>query len=186
MNLMNKFQPLLVLLTALGAVFLQTSVNGLRWLVGAQVDLLPGLMVYAALTCGPGMVTVVALLGGLWFDSLSANPPGISVLPLLAVGVVIHANRAVILRNQAFAQAVLGLTASGAAPVLAVLLLLTAGQSPLIGWASLWQLGVLALGGAVLTPALFKLLDWVNHSLTYPLAPPPAFRTDREIKRGRV
>lgn len=182
----NKLQPMLVLLAALVAVYLQTSINALRWLLGAQVDLLPGLMVYAALTGGPGLVTAVALLGGLWFDSLSANPLGTSVVPLLAVGVVVYRNRAVILRDQAFAQAVLGLTASAAAPVLAVLLLLTAGQTPLIGWGSLWQLGVLALGGAILTPALFRFLDWLNRSLTYPVAPPPAFRADREIKRGRV
>ena len=45
-------------------------------------------------------------LGGLWFDSLSANPLGVSVLPLFLVGLAIHLNRELILRDQAFAQVV--------------------------------------------------------------------------------
>ena len=39
-------------------------------------------------------VTLLArLLGGLWFDSLSANPLGVTVLPLFAIGLAIHLKR---------------------------------------------------------------------------------------------
>ena len=51
------------------------------WL-GAQIDLLPALMVYAALNAGLPTVALLAVFGGLWFDTLSANPLGISILPL--------------------------------------------------------------------------------------------------------
>src|SRR5947209_15681885 len=39
------------------------------------------------------MVAVLAVAGGLWFDSLSANPLGVSILPLLMVGLLIHGRR---------------------------------------------------------------------------------------------
>lgn len=43
-------------------------------------------MVYTALTSGPFMMIALAVVGGLSFDTLSANPLGTSVLPLLTVG----------------------------------------------------------------------------------------------------
>ena len=51
------------------------------------------------------------------FDSLSANPLGVSVLPLFLVGFLIYRQRELILRDQPFAQFVLGLGASAAVPV---------------------------------------------------------------------
>jgi cell shape-determining protein MreD len=177
---------MMILLAAFLAVYLESAINVLRQLVGTQVDVLPALMVYAALTGGPGTIALLAVLGGLWFDSLSANPPGVSILPLLVIGAVIQANRTIILRDESFAQFVLGLAASAGAPILAVVLLVTLGENPLIGWASLWQLGIMTLGGAVLTPLIFILLDRLQQALTYPLATPDGFRPDREIKRGRV
>lgn len=187
-NTMNSdnLHALLLLATAFLAVFAQMTFDGFRWLCDTQLDLLPALMVYAALTFGPGLIAVLAVLGGLWFDSLSANPPGISVIPLLAVGAVVYANRQVILRQETFAQFVLGLCASAVAPALSLVLLLTFGQSPLLGWVLLWQLAVMALGGAALTPLLFKLLDGLHRALSYPTALPASFREHREIKRGRL
>jgi hypothetical protein len=43
-------------------------------------------MIYASLSSGFATVALIAVLGGLWFDSLSANPLGVSVLPLLVIG----------------------------------------------------------------------------------------------------
>ena len=66
------------------------------------------------------------MLGGLWFDSLSANPLGVSVLPLFVVGLAIHVKRELIVRDQTFAQVVLGAAAPAlAVPLLTLLLLLT-------------------------------------------------------------
>src|SRR5436309_2700103 len=91
--LMNWLDTILVLLAAFLAVFWEAAFQGLRHLLGAQLDLLPPLMVYASLCASLSTVVLLAVCGGLWFDSLSANPLGISVLPLLAVGVAIYANR---------------------------------------------------------------------------------------------
>src|SRR5439155_24001371 len=106
---MNWLNTILVLLVAYLAVFWEAAFNGVRHLAGAQIDLLPALMVYASLCAGLATVALLAVLGGLWFDSLSANPLGVSVLPLFIIGLAIFASRELILRHQTIAQSFLGL-----------------------------------------------------------------------------
>jgi len=183
---MNWLHTLLVLGAAFLAVFWEAAFGGVRYLVGAQVDLLPPLMVYAGLCTGVTTVALLALLAGLWFDSLSANPLGVTVLPLFAIGLAIHLKRELILRDQTFAQFVLGLGASAAAPVLTLLLLLTMGRAPLLGWGTLWQLLVMSVGGAIATPICFELFGWLQRTLVHHGATETSFRPDREIRRGRL
>lgn len=182
---MTWLSTILVLLAAFLAIFWEAAFGGIRRLLGAQVDLLPALMVYASLCGDFATVCLLALCGGLWFDSLSANPLGISVLPLFAVGVPLYINRGLILRDQTFAQFVLGLAASAAAPVLTLGLLLTAGHSPPLGWGTLWQLIVMAFGGALATPVCFALFDGLHRAFVHRSASQTSFRPDREIRRGR-
>lgn len=182
---MNPSRPMLILAAAFLAVFGEAALPGIRRLLGAQVDLLPALMVYASLCGGLATVVVLSVCGGLLFDSLSANPLGVSILPLFAVGMAIHLRREMILRDQPFAQFVLGFGASAATPVLTVLLLLTGGQSPLLGWGSIWQWMVMTVGGAVATPILFLLFGWLDRAFGYRRAAQTSFRPDREIRRGR-
>lgn len=182
---MNWFHTILILLGAFLAVFVEAVWDTPRRLFGAQVDLLPSLMVYTSLSRGLAVVALVALTGGLLFDSLSANPLGVSVLPLFLVGFVIQRYRGLILRDQSYAQWVLSLAASGAAPVLTWLLLLNAGYAPLVGWYSLWQWFVMALLGGVAGPVWFSLFDRALQALTYRPIKEITFRPDREIKRGR-
>jgi len=146
---MNSFNGILVLLAAFLAVFWQAALPEPRHWIGAQVDLLPTLMVYASLAAGLTTVGLLAVCGGLLYDSLSANPLGISILPLFVIGFAIHLRRDLILRDQPFAQMVMGLLASGLTPLLTVLLLLTAGRAPMLGWGSLWQWLVMTAGGAI-------------------------------------
>ena len=90
---MNFFNSILILAAAFLAVFAEAAFQLPRHLFGAQVDLLPALMIYAALNADLVTVSLLAALGGLWFDSLSANPLGVSILPLLAVGFPIWLRR---------------------------------------------------------------------------------------------
>ena len=176
---------ILILIAALLAVFLQGTFGGVRSLLGAQVDLLPALMVYTALTSGPVMMMTLAVFAGLMFDTLSVNPLGVSVLPLLLIGLLLQLRRDLLLRDQIYAQFVLGLIASAIAPVMTLLTLFTLEQSPLLGWGSLWQWLVMSVGGGVATPVLFFLFDRLNHALGYQPIVESSFRTDREIRRGR-
>jgi hypothetical protein len=182
---MNWLNTIILLCVACLSVFLEASCDGLRRLLGAQIDLLPALMVYASLRCEMVGVTLLAVLGGLWYDTLSHNPLGTSVLPLFAVGFLVYPRRGLILREQFYARFVLGLGASGAVPLLTLLLLLSMRQSPLVGWGTLWQLVVLTVAGGLLTPVCFWAFDALNHALSYRPAAESSFRPDREIRRGR-
>ena len=182
---MTLLPSILVLLVALLALFAETALPGLRHWLGAQVNLLPGLVVYTALNSGLATLTLLTVLGSLAFDSLSANTLGVSLLPLFGAGLVLHARRELILRDQVFAQFVLGAIASAAVPALTLLLLLSAGHRPLLGWGTLWQFAVMSLGGGIATPLWFVLFGWLNRVLGYQMVVETSFRPDREIRRGR-
>jgi rod shape-determining protein MreD len=167
-----------VLAAAFVAVFLEASLGFFRNLLGAQIDVLPALMVYAALTLGFTTIVLLALCGGLWFDSLSLNPLGASVLPLLLIGLLIFQSRDLLMREHLFAQVILGVAAGAAQP-------LNAGVRPLLGWVSFWPWLVMAAGSGVVTPVCFKLLDRLRRALEYQPVTQSSFRPDREIKRGR-
>jgi len=180
---MNLLNSILILAIAFVAVFLQATFPLTRNLFGVQIDLLPALMVCAALTANLFTVALLAIFGGLWFDSLSANPFGISVLPLFIIGFLISRYHDLILRELPFAQLFIGAAASAFAPAMTALFLLTGENQPLIGWGSLWQWLVMAAAGAVATPALFSLLQLCDHALGYQIKTETSFRSDREIMR---
>lgn len=182
---MNWLSPILMLLAAFLAVFFEASFSGYRNLLLAQIDLLPVLMVYTSLTHGILLIAGLAVAGGLWFDSLSANPLGASVLPLFVIGLAIYRYRGVLLRENTYAQFMFGLGASAAAPLMTLLIVLGLGENPMIGWLFLWQLIVMSLVGAVLTPLCFRVFDFIERKLNYQPVSEPSFRPDREIKRGR-
>jgi cell shape-determining protein MreD len=183
---MNLFKSALILSFAFLAVFAEATLSAPRSLLGAQIDLLPALMVYAALYADVVTMSLLAVLGGLWFDSLSANPLGIEILPLFIAGFPIYLRRGLILRDLPFAQFVLGAAASALVPAVAALLLLNAGRHPLLGWGSLWQWTVMTAGGAVATPFIFALFDWCGRALGYPQRVEPGFRPDREIRHRKI
>jgi cell shape-determining protein MreD len=182
---MNPFQTILILSAAFLAVFGETVLSAPRELLGAQIDLLPALMVFAALNAGLPTIAALAIFGGLWFDTFSANPLGITILPLFLIGLPIYARRDLILRDLPFAQFVLGAAASALVPALTLLMLLSGSQEPLLGWGTLWQWLVMTAGGAVATPFVFALMDACNGALGYKLRTEVSFRPDREIQRSR-
>ncbi len=182
---MSGLTTVLILLAALAAVFWQSAFELPRHLLRAQLDLLPPLMVFASLSTNFPTLCLLAVLGGLWYDSLSANPLGISILPLLLIGAALYAKRELILKNQAFAQMVLGAAASVLSPGLVLMMLLTFGYTPLVGWGTVWQFIVLGAGGALVTPLIFILFEWLERTLVHTRIVETSFRTDREIRRGR-
>lgn len=182
---MNFFQPILILACAFLAVFGEATLTFPRHLLGAQVDLLPALMIYTALNASLPTLVALAIFGGLWFDTFSANPLGISILPLFAVGFPMYLRRDLLLREAPFAQFVLGAVASGLVPVLTLLMMLSGSNAPLLGWGSIWQWLVMTAGGAVATPFIFALMKRCEGALGYQPRQETSFRSDREIQRGK-
>jgi rod shape-determining protein MreD len=182
---MKSINPIFIFATAFLAVYVESSFHFLRALIGAQIDLLPLLMVYAALTHRIEICAGLAICGGLWFDSLSANPIGISVLPLFLVGLVITNYRSLLLRDLPYAQFILGTLAGAFVPAFTLVALLTLDRHPRLGWGSLWQWFVLTFFGGILTPVCFSFFDKLNRAVSYQRVHENNFREDRQIKRGR-
>lgn len=182
---MKAISPLFIFVTAFFAVYVEASFDLLRNVAGAQVDLLPALIVYAALTHGIEVVALLALGGGLWFDSLSANPMGVSIWPLFVVGLVVYRFRALLLREHTYAQFVMGLAASAAVPLLTLLILLSLDARPIFGWGSLWQWFVMMFFGGLATPLCFGFFDRMQRAFAHATPPETSFRPDRESKHGR-
>lgn len=183
---MNSLNFILTLSAAFVAVFIEVTWSGFRNLIGAQPDLLPGLVVYATLTSGLSLGTLTAVLGGLWYDAFSNNPLGFSIVPLFLTALIIERYRGLILQDQNYAQFMIGLAASAACPIVVLLLLLNnTSRLPLVGWASVWQWIVMSLVGGFFTPLWFEVFGWLQRKLSYETLPDPTALSNREIKRGR-
>lgn len=182
---MTRLNIILTLGAAFLVVFLQSTVTVFRNLLGAQPDLLPSLVAYAALTSGMGLATSVAVCGGLWTDALSRNPLGISILPLFLAALIIERYRGLILREESYAQFITGLCASAAVPALTLMMMLNSPLTPLVGWGSVWQWVVMAVLGGAMTPLWFRAFGWMLRMLSYESLPDPMSSSNRQIKRGR-
>jgi hypothetical protein len=182
---MRAIHPALLLLATYLAVYLECRVTFLRNVIGVQVDALPAIVVYASLTSNLATVTLVAFCGGLWFDALSLNPAGVTVFPLLMTGMALLWFRDLIIRDQPYARQVLGFVAGVTVPALSLLLMLSLGAEPLLGWGTLWTLLVLGLAGALITPVMFAVFDRLRILFEFQPLETTSFREDREIKRGR-
>ena len=167
------------------AIYLEGSVFLLREWFGAQLDVLPAIIVYTALQEDLVTVGLTALLSGLLFDSLSANNLGVSAFSLLAVGIALQQFRGLLLRGEWTAQFLLGAGASLVCPLISIMVLMSLGNAPLLSWSTVWQLLFMAAGGGVCTPLCFRLFAWLNRTFNYQPAPEPGFRLNREMKRGR-
>jgi cell shape-determining protein MreD len=167
------------------AAFAQAALDGPRRLLGVQMDFVTPLVVYAALRGSLVSTTLVAVCGALWLDALSENPLGVSVLPLFVPAFVMQTQRSVILRDQRFAQAVLGAGASAVFVILSLVLLLTMGRAPAVGWGTLWVLAVAAASGALLVPGYGVFFSWLEGLFFHRPRQRPSFDPLRQIKRDR-
>jgi rod shape-determining protein MreD len=86
------------------AVALQTHMPTLSWLGGVHVELLPALVVYAALTMHRRRALLLALVAGMTQDALSAAPFGISALAYGIAAIVITSLREALDRDLPWMQ----------------------------------------------------------------------------------
>lgn len=203
---MNWVHPISLLLLTWVAAFFQSAPWGARLGLGAQPDVLPALVVYAAFKASLSTTAGVAVVAGLSYDALSSGPFGLTLLPLTVLGVMLHRRRDLVLSESAWTQASLGAVATLAVTVLSLGLLWIFGPlvatgpagelhqadfrpgrdgGPDFGIRLVWQALVLVTGGAMATPVIFRFFGWVDTTFNYRPAPLPANRADREIKRGR-
>ncbi|MGN6385007.1 MAG: hypothetical protein ACTHMT_02090 [Verrucomicrobiota bacterium] len=166
-------------------VFFEGRVMFFRDFMGAQIDFLPGLVMYGALGLSSGAALFSAAAFGLMYDALSANPLGTSMGALVILTWITLFYREVLLSDQFTTHWVLGFIASAFSPVLALVILYLLGEQPLIGIGSLWQWLIMAAGGGVITPVWFRVFRRFDAAFRYQEVPESTFRADREIERGR-
>ena len=182
---MNRLSTSIILFAAYLAVYFQSSFDGLRNVIGAQFFLLPILLVYAALKMDAATVILLSLVGGLALDTLSANPLGLSILPLAIPGLLLHESRARILREETYTQSVVSFfTCLGVQGLVFFELILTGSVFDLNA-AVAWQWFASSLMAGAVTPLFFALFGKLDDFLNYKPLPETTFRKDREIKRGR-
>jgi len=181
----NWLRLTFLLVATLLAVFLQTNVQSLRFWLGAQFDLLPSLVVFASASGDWVAFLVCSIVGGLGYDAFSANPLGAAIIPLMIMGWVAHRSRELIVLQDRLVQALVGVAASVMVAVATIVLILTIGRQPTVGWITLWQCLVMAAGSAIATPCWFWLFPRLEKAFGYEVMSETSFRPDREIKRGR-
>ena len=180
---MKAFFTFTILLTALIAIFLQAACELPRNLFGAQIDPLPALMLATALRAPVSSITALAILGPLWQSSLSSDPLGINILPLFALGLLVHFGHNRLAHHASGPRFALGAIAGAGLPVLTLTLLLFAGHQPMFGWYSLWQWVVGVLGSGLLALLFIPLLEWLDFTVEeQPLAAP--YDTTTRINRN--
>lgn len=181
----NWVALIVFLTTGYAVTFAEARVSFVRDLTGAQIDLLPGMMVYAAMAYRTEIVLVVAALFGAFYDSLSANVLGTSFVALAAVGLGASRFRELLLSDQFITHWILGVIASAVAPVVALIVLNLCGLQPLIGLGSLWQWAIMTAGGGFVTPLWFRFFNRLDDASRFKEMPELTFRQDRSIERGR-
>ncbi len=182
---MSRLETISILLATWLCVAFEVSFNGFRNGLGAQVSLIPALMVYVALTSPLSSVALLAIVGGLAQDSFSANPLGVTTAALALTGMLMHHQRDLVLRDQVYAQVLMGFLASSLVPACVVLALMSTHQPVPLTSRLAGQWFVMAAGGAVATPLVFRLFAQLNRWFTYQPLPESHYRTMRQMKRTR-
>ncbi len=181
----NRVALVVFLTTGYAVSFAEARISVLRDLTGAQVDLLPGLMIYAAMAYRFEIVLGCAALFGLFYDSLSANVLGSSFVALAVVGLGALRFRELLLSDQFITHWILGLIGTAIAPVIALVVMNLCGVQPLVGLGSLWQWLIMIAGGGLVTPVWFRFFNRLDDASRFKEMPESAFRADRQIARGR-
>ena len=180
---MKGFFIFTILLTTLVVIFLQAACELPRNLFGAQIDPLPALMLATALRAPLFSITALAILGPLWQSSLSSDPLGINILPLLTLGLLVHLGQNRLAYHAAGPRFTLGAIAGTIMPVMTLTLLLFTGYQPMFGWYSLWQWIVGIIGSGLLAVVFVPLLEWLDFTVEeQPLAAP--YDTTTQIIRN--
>jgi len=182
---MSWIPTIALFLVAWLAAFAQTQFRPVVGWLETPVAVLPALMVYAALTHPLPAVACLAVFAGLSLDALSAGPLGISVLPLFAIGFVLHLRQHLILREQAYAQAWLGAAAGVAMPLGTWVLLELGSHTFITGPFLIVQFVILGLLNGAVCPGVFRTFDAIRNVFDYQPLAETSFRPDREIVRGR-
>ena len=188
---MKSLGFILLFAWAFFAVFFQSAFNGFRYSAGAQIDLLPPLMVFAGIRMRMIPMALLAIWCGFLLDGVSQNPLGSSMIPLFLAGWAVNFSRAWLIQDLFYTQFLMGFVASTFVPFFTLLTIVAVSSikglpnSPDLHWGLLARWMIVAVTGGILTPIIFKVFDKTMQALLYQTMPDSRFRVNREIVRRR-
>jgi len=132
---------------------------------GAKLDLVPVMVIFAALTSSWQRALLVAAFSALLLDALSSAPLGLSIPPAAVAAVVINHFRRIFYRENWLLQSLLAAGVSLGCSVW-TLLMLSLGATPLpLNFGVIGKMGLIALLAVAVTPPLLWLLGRLGHWL---------------------
>lgn len=154
-----------LMITTLAMIVAQCAIASAINIAGVKFDLMPALVLYAALSTSWPRTLAVAIVAGLIIDALSLGAFGLSLPPLAIAGVIINHFQKVLYRDQWPLQCVLAAGISLGCSIWTWLLLHT-GPTPLAMTLDivLKMLLMASLASLVTTP-IFWLLDLIGRRL---------------------
>lgn len=182
---MNLSQIILLIACAYISVSAGVSFfSGLRAITGISIDLLPMIMTYIAMNYRVGVIALFSIIGGVMYDSLSANPLGITCFGLFSAGAVINYLKQFVVKTLYQSQSTFGFIACMVSPLISLVAMLSMGIKPLIDVEWLLKIIISAVICGLLTPLVFKFFQWIDHTFNYKPVVATSFRADREIEHG--
>jgi rod shape-determining protein MreD len=134
---------------------LQSRLPTLWWLGGMRIELLPALVVYAALTLPGRQAITLAVVAGLGQDALSAAPFGITALAYTAAALVMTSMREALDRELPWVQMSAGAVTATVSSVAACFVVG-------ISFGAIFKILLIAALSGVITPVLFFVLDFAR------------------------
>lgn len=180
---MKKFEFLTTLLAAYLLVCLQISLDSLGFWIHGYIQFPVLAIIYSSTRKMPEISWIFCVITGLWIDSLSINPLGLSVLTLLGCNAISLRIRKALIGKTLLSDLSSGFLMGSLYPGLTVFLLILFGESPVIGWRFAISLVLSGVTIGFLTPYFKNLMDFILAQLEF--KPVAGYRESeiREIKR---
>ena len=155
-------QPFLLLVASLVAVVTQSALANLLTWGGVRVELMPGLVAYAAMSTRWPLALWLALVGGVFQDALSANRLGVSAMALAVVAVLFWPARRLVFRDQWLTQFIVGGVASLLFSLIVWSMLAASGLGWGVSWTGVARIFQVALLSLLVAPFFFRAMDRVR------------------------
>lgn len=164
---MNRPQFITLAVAIYVAVFLEVRVDFTRAWFGAPLALLPALIVYASIRYSIWGVTLVAVVGGLWIDSFSATPLGVSVASMFALGMLLNRKKEYLMHDHPIVRILLGLAMGALVPVLNFFMVAMIWEGTAFNLTQLGSVAFCSVSTAILTPFMFRIFARLHRTFTF-------------------
>ncbi|MGC8742470.1 MAG: rod shape-determining protein MreD [Verrucomicrobiia bacterium] len=183
---MNYSHTIFLVIIGYLAIALEATLFAtIRGFTGINLDPLPAIIACSGLLSPIETIILVSLILGFMFDSISANPLGITAISLAIPGLLIHLGQGILVKKEWQTQFLSGVFAGALQPFISLFLLITMRYKPIFSVDSVFLISISAVICGFITPGVFKFLNWMDTTFNYSRVKTSSFRQDREIKRGR-